>query len=438
MSILAPLRSKPIALIWSGLALGAIGDQLYAVALVWMAVALMGAGAGYLSALQAGATLAAALFGGIWADSWDHRRTMIAADLLRAAIILAFVALASIAPLSVAMLIQTALGVAALQAFFRPALQAILPRLAGDPRQLPATNALFDATERIARLSGPLIVGALSGIVPVIHFFTLDAVTFLGSAAAVATVGRALPRRRPRASAETARMLSRIGAGIRRGAAAVRAQPLIAYGIGSGGVLNGLWYVVMFLAVPLVIARRGLAIGAGSGSLGAYAAVMASYGAVNLATNLVVGNRPLPHRPARLIFSGNAVLGLGLALMGAAMALLPERWLLPALMAAAGLAAAGGPMQDIPFATLRQTLFAPGDIAAVMRLYMVATQSGLLLGMVAAPPLLTAFGPAAVVLACGGGIIMIGAIGLARFGPTALSPACAPSPILVPDQSRRL
>jgi MFS transporter, DHA3 family, macrolide efflux protein len=414
VSILAPLRHRPIALIWSGLALAATGDQLYAIALVWIAVRLLGENAGYLSALQAAAVLTAALFGGIWADRWDHRRTMIAADLCRAAAVLGFVALASLLPLSVAIIVPTALAVAALQAFFRPALQASLPRLAGDPRLLPAMNGLFDATERIARLIGPVIAGALSGIVPIIHFFTLDALTFLASAWAVSRLGSVL-KRLPEAAVSADRGVARIGRSLARGFVALRAQPMIAYSIWSSGVLNGLWFVTMFLAVPLLIVRRDLGF-AGGTSFGAYAAVMASYGVTNLATNLVIGSRTLPRRPARLIYAGNVVLGLGLTGMAVAAWLAPNNMLLAALMAAAGFAAIGGPMQDIPLATLRQTLFAAGDIAAVMRLSMVATQAGLLIGMLAAPPLLAAFGMPMIVFGCGAGIVAIGALGLALFG----------------------
>src|SRR5581483_5103878 len=47
------------------------------------------------------------------------------------------------------------------QAVFRPALQSLLPMLVAETKILPAANALFDATERIARLLGPGLVGAL-------------------------------------------------------------------------------------------------------------------------------------------------------------------------------------------------------------------------------------------------------------------------------------
>lgn len=62
-----------MALLWGGLSLSAIGDQLYTVALTWIAVSVLGANAGYLTALQAGIVLLAVLGIGRWADRWDSR-----------------------------------------------------------------------------------------------------------------------------------------------------------------------------------------------------------------------------------------------------------------------------------------------------------------------------------------------------------------------------
>ncbi len=92
-----PLLLRPLAAAAGAAALGRpdacrpIGDQLYAVALVWVAVSVFGAAAGYLSALQAACGMAAALLAGRWADGWEQRRAMAAADLLRAAVLLLLV-----------------------------------------------------------------------------------------------------------------------------------------------------------------------------------------------------------------------------------------------------------------------------------------------------------------------------------------------------------
>ena len=93
MRILAPLRLPQLALLWGGLALSAVGDQLYVVALSWIAVGVLGPAAGYLSALGAAAVLITALIGGHWADCCEQRTLMMSADLIRAAALIVLVAL---------------------------------------------------------------------------------------------------------------------------------------------------------------------------------------------------------------------------------------------------------------------------------------------------------------------------------------------------------
>jgi hypothetical protein len=53
--MLMALRERSIALLWSGQALSATGDEIYRVTLIWLAVGLIGEDAGYLAAAQASA-----------------------------------------------------------------------------------------------------------------------------------------------------------------------------------------------------------------------------------------------------------------------------------------------------------------------------------------------------------------------------------------------
>ena len=119
MRIFQPLRGAPVALLWGGLSLSALGDQLYAVAMTWIAVQVVGSNAGYLAALQSAVVLLAVLGIGRWADRWDHQRSMIGADLSRAAILLAVVIvwLATGGP-SAAQLVAAIVVLAAGQAVF--------------------------------------------------------------------------------------------------------------------------------------------------------------------------------------------------------------------------------------------------------------------------------------------------------------------------------
>ena len=404
MLLLQPLRHRAMALLWGGLALSAVGDQAYNVAFAWIATEAFGAGAGFLVALGPLAGLLTLAFGGGIADALPPGRAMVWADLARAAALLMVVAAWTAVGRPPAPALMVAVAVlAAGTAVFRPALQAVLPPLLPDHGLLPAANALLDGTERIARLLGPALAGLLSAALPMQHLLTLDAATFLASAAAVWAIGRRhdIP--------VVGHTLPGNGlAGFLHGFRAARRHPMLGYVVATSGALNGAWYSAYFLLLPLATQAAGL-------PLGAYGLVISAYGCTNLAGNLVVGSRPMPANPARQIFLGNLCLGSGIVGVGIAAAL-PAGWLLPVAMAASGLAAVGGPMQDIPVAVLRQTALPRGDVPAATRAMMASSQSGVLAALVLVPLLAAVLPLAGVIGLCGAVVLVIGAEGLRRLG----------------------
>ena len=404
MRLLRPLRHRPMALLWGGLALSAVGDQAYNVAFAWIATEAFGAGAGFLVALGPLAGVATLVFGGRLADAVAPGRAMVWADLARAAALLVVVgAWTATGGPSAPTLVVAVVVLAAGMAVFRPALQVVLPPLLPDRGLLPAANALLDGTERIARLLGPALAGLLSAALPLQHLLTIDAVTFLASAAAVWAIGRrhaipAIGRTLPGGAL----------AGILHGIRAARRHPVLGYVVATSGTLNGAWYAAYFLLLPLATQAAGL-------SLGAYGLVISAYGCTNLIANLVIGSRAMTANPARQIFCGNLCLGLGILGVGVAAAL-PAGWLLPAAMASSGLAAVGGPMQDIPVAVLRQTALPRAEVPAATRAMMASSQSGVLAALVLAPVLLGVLPLAGVIGLCGAVILVIGGEGLRRLG----------------------
>jgi len=407
--IFSPLRGRPMVLLWSGLSLSAIGDQLYSVALTWIAVGVMGTNAGYLTALQAGVVLLVVLGIGRWADRWGSRASMIGADLSRAVILLAVVlAWMATGVISVWQLAGAVVVLAIGQSVFRPALQTILPRLIEDRALLPAANGLLDATDRSARLLGPGLIGLLGGLIPVMHFLTLDAASFLASATAVALIGkqRSEPARKLRAAEP---VLANVGRGVR----ALNSHKLLGFMFLTGGLMSAAWYTAFYLALPLLIRQHGIT-GPGGSGVAAFGLVISAYGCTNLAATLVFGSRAMPVRPQGQMFGGSLLMG-GAILLLALATRLPVGWILPGLMAAAALGAAGGPMKDIPVAVLRQTRLSQADIGAAMRAYMAVTNAGTLVAMLLVPSLVEAIGVLTVLIACGVSYLVIGLVGLRQF-----------------------
>ena len=407
-AILRPLRDPSLALLWSGLSLSAIGDQLYAVALTWIAVEVFGVAAGYLAALSSLVLLLAVLGIGRWADGWRPRQSMVRADLARASVLLLVVAvwIAESAP-SGLMLIVAVLALAAGQAVFQPALQMVLAGLVRDPALLPAANGLLDTTDRSARLLGPGLIALLSGLLPLMHFLTIDALSFILSAAALVLIGR----RRPDPPMPPAAIRQTIIQGIVRGIRAMRGHRLLGFFLATAGPINGAWYAVFYLALPLMLAQRATV----GGGLGDFGLVISAYGCTNLAATLVFGGRPLPVRPQFQMLVGTVISGLGMLLLGLA-SLLPGGAVVPGFAAAAAFGAVGGPMKDIPMAVLRQTRLPQAEMAPAMRVTMAANSIGMLLAMSAMPRAIMQFGLLPMVIACSLVVTGLGLLGLVRLG----------------------
>ncbi|MBN1192451.1 MAG: MFS transporter [Coriobacteriia bacterium] len=177
---LEPLRSADYRRLWLGQLISVMGDKVDQIALGILVYEATG------SELQMGIVLAismlpAALFGmiaGAYVDRFDKRRTMIAADVARAALVMA---VPFVAEYSLAGVYAIALAVASVALFFEPAKLSLIPELVG-PDDLMAANSLDNATVSAAELVGLAFAAGLVASVGYRIAFYFDAVTFLFSA----------------------------------------------------------------------------------------------------------------------------------------------------------------------------------------------------------------------------------------------------------------
>jgi MFS family permease len=167
-------------------ACGQLGDAFQFVAVLWYAV-LLGGPLGVIVARVA-TTLPALLFGlpgGLAADRWDRRRTLIAADLVRGVVLIP-VAIAGLAgDLPLWGLVTAGFIVATASAYFTPALNAFVPGIVDRPNVQQA-NGLVTATNNVALLAGWAVAAALLTVVSVGSFFAINAGSYFVSAALIA------------------------------------------------------------------------------------------------------------------------------------------------------------------------------------------------------------------------------------------------------------
>ena len=410
MFVLKPLVRRPIALLWTGQVLAATGSEFYMVAVVWIAADYIGRDAGYVSAVQAGVLLFGSLFGGVLTDRWRHGTTMISADLVRAFLVLILSVAGMLHVLSLPLLVTVAGAVALATSGFDPALQATLPVIAADPVLRHATNGLFDATKRMARILGPSLIALVNGLVPKTQFFTLTAATFLLSALAVRLVVRDLAPAPARPSAGgSAVVIDSLLGGLRT----IRGHGLVIYGLVGNLIGNLTWAMGVLLGMVLYLRATS------ADPLTDYSLMMMAYGIGNLSANLVLASLK-PGRERMQLVVAKFIFGAGVMLLP----FMPGR---ASLMLVAAFAALNGPLENLAMLHLMQSRFPPHRLAQVYRLQMCSVFSGLFLAYMIAPSLYGWFGLAPVIVAAGAltfatGLVGLGLVLVRRAQPAAIRP----------------
>jgi Na+/melibiose symporter-like transporter len=378
--VIATLRHRDFALLWTAGLISVAGDFALLIALPLHAYALTG------SAVATGGVFAASLlpqvlFGsvaGVFVDRWDRKRTMVAADLLRAALLLPLLAVGSPDLLWLLYLVRAATGVGGL--IFDPAESALLPRLVGEERLVTA-NALNALNNNIGRLVGPVAGGLLyaAGGLPAVVI--VDAASFALSAALIMAIRANARPEREGESADGASPWARMAMEWRAGLRLVsqdRALRTIFIATGFGLLGEGTFSVGF---TPLVIdVLEGGAAGAG---------ILSSAQAIGgLLAGVLVARAALKLSP-RLLLAGGMI-GLGLTDLGvanagllappgpAAMAVGSTFMLLAGFPVVSAFAARDGLLQTLTADAFRGRVF--GALGAIQGLAILV---GLTLGAVA-------------------------------------------------------
>lgn len=191
MSFRDALSHRPFAALVAARAVSRAGDSLHEIALVWLVLQQTG-DARLVTLVVVASTLpnvVLALPAGAVADRLDRRRVLVATDLVRGVAVLAIPLLGRGGRL-VPVAVGVAVVVGVVEPFAGPARGATLPRTVPD-EQLDSANALFSLTSSVSRTLY-VLGGGVVAFVGAYPAFYLDSVTFLASAALVATLPRSV------------------------------------------------------------------------------------------------------------------------------------------------------------------------------------------------------------------------------------------------------
>jgi MFS family permease len=189
-------RNRNFRQLWLGQVVSQMGDWFDTIALYTIVLSLTGSGraVGLVLVARFVPSFIMGPLSGVIADRFSRRSIMIAADILRAAVVLGFLLVRR--PDQMWLVYTLTVLQLVFSTFFEPAKTAAIPSLAA-PRELVAANTVSSVTWSVMLTLGAAIGGVVTGWFGTNAAFVLDSLTYLASAALISSVR--FPAREPRA-----------------------------------------------------------------------------------------------------------------------------------------------------------------------------------------------------------------------------------------------
>lgn len=343
---------------------------------------------------------------GVFVDRWDRRRTMIAAEVILAAVLLPLLAVRSGA--SLWLVPVAAIAEAAAFQFVPPCSSALFPAIVGRER-LPQANALISSGTNLSVLIGPPLGAVLLHVLGLSGVVLVDVGSYLGAALMVALI--VLPPQKastsePGEAKETTRFWHEWIEGLQL----VRAERWIAglFAVEATAMLGaGMVWVTSIIFIELTLHESALQYGWWL-SLNAVGGIAGSLLLARVARHIA---------PAWLIVGGTMLAGL---------TWLATAWfrMLPVMLAPAPVMAVGGVAWSVSEQTMLQSGVPDRYLGRVFGAHGAVTSLAVLLGLGAASLLSSVLGPVplltiASILYISAGLVAAVWLRSALSGPTA-------------------
>ncbi len=299
---------------WLAQTISLFGDRLHQVAIGVLVYAVtnspLATGLVFLAATLPNVVLGP--IAGAFVDRWEHKRVMIASDLIRAALVLA---VPFAADSNIYLVYPLVFLITSVSLFFRPAKVAILPRIVKEDDIMAASSATWTA-DNLADVIGFPLAGLFVGFLGVAASdltlaFVADSASYVLSAALLATITIA-PLVRvivPTAASATRVFIGQVSDGWRF----LRTKPALIQNTLISAVAQ--MSVGVTLALMVVFARDGL-----DGSVIPYpenfAAIETAIGVGSLVGGIAVGAIGNRLRKGWLVVSGFMLMGLSFVVIG--------------------------------------------------------------------------------------------------------------------------
>ena len=401
------LRNRSLAALIVAEIVSSLGSRITFLALPWFVLVTTGSAAkmGIVLAVELAPVALLGIPSGAVVARLGARRTMQLSDLARVPLMCSIPLLHSAGMLSFPVLLAIVFAIGCFLAPFFASQRVILPELVGeDETTVAQANAVIEGATTLTNLLGPVVAGLLIAAVGATSVLYIDAATFLFS---FLTLTLFVPSRPPQPQTDDAR-------GVFAGLRFLLRDPLL-WRIGLAAIFLNMFGSMMSAALPVLafddFGESSRVAGALFASLGAGALV-----------GMVLAVKLMPRfKPLKLAAIGIVALSLPIWLLGLDLPL----W---ATLAALFASTIPQPLVNAPVIGLMTTrtpeALRPKLMTAVLTIAMLAGP----IGLVAAGPLLEAYGTRTVFVIIAAGMtvfaLYFASVAL-RFGPREVPEASA-------------
>ena len=308
VSTFRAFRHRNFAILISGQSLSRIGDFLYQVALAWWVLEKTDSGTamGMVLFFSMLPTVLFVLVGGVLVDRLPRARLLLLSDLGRGIVMTGITFLAATNRLEVWMIYVGSLLFGFADAFFMPALQALIPQVTPQD-DLTSANAVNSLSMQLGRVAGPAIGGLLVGFGGTTFAFGINAASFLIAAiASLPLLSIPAPARSTEAESTPGHLL----ADLREGLQTIIASPILWISIAVFAFTNITLAGPFSVGMPFLVKDH---LGGGEKMLGfLYAIFPVGYAL----SSIVLGSVKRLRRRGIFFYLCGAVAGIGLGVFG--------------------------------------------------------------------------------------------------------------------------
>lgn len=364
--------SRNALLVWIGRGNIYLGDQIHEVAITWLVWDLTKSSSATALVLFVGHIPFWALgwLAGVYADRLSRQQIVLVANAIRGVLALLLVALYGMDALSVEALAAFNFLLSACSTAETPAFTAQIPGLVA-PGFAQTMNAVADNTKRVARLVGPMLIGIVQRLFPLVLVYLIVSASYFAM-----SLCQWLMRVRGPDRGSTQ---NRLMADVREGWTATRRSRSLFLIVICFAIYNVTYGAGFYIILPRLAGDHL------QGGVAGYGLAVAMYGAGGIVGNIVLGLISVRDK-FRVVLLGFAFMTLGFAAFGLA----PN---MTVLLVVCAVSALGLPMMDVCMPALIHELVEPTHHGRVYATWRYLAELGITIGIVSAGPVVDLLGP---------------------------------------------